>query len=150
MQGWYFFLDIGKGSIYKNPFLFLFFIWLLFHSLFFFFFFFFFFFNNLECPGQFTCTLTNPTGSVHCTIGSFSIRIRVNRWLFTKECEPKELFTSKWCWTLDLYWITSNTLKYNNENYFIFRVSHPFKRVGAYNIASLVLIWIRYQKTMTE
>ena len=48
---------------------------------------FFFFFYNLGCPGM--RTSTNPMGSVHHTLGCFPIRIRVNRWLFTKGCGSK-------------------------------------------------------------
>ena len=62
----------------------------------------FFFFDNLGCPGQLTHTSTNPTGSVHRTLGSFPTRIRVSHWLFTRGCGPKELFAPKRCWTLDL------------------------------------------------
>ncbi len=39
---------------------------------------------------------------MHRTLGSFPTRIRVNRWLFTRECGPKELIAPKRCWTLDL------------------------------------------------
>ena len=55
------------------------------------------FFDNLGCPGQLAHISTNPMGSVHLTLGSFPTRIRVNCWLFTKGCGPKELFVSKRC-----------------------------------------------------
>ena len=35
---------------------------------------FFFFFDIIGCPGQFARTSTNPTGSVHRTLGSFPTR----------------------------------------------------------------------------
>ena len=52
-----------------------------------------FIFYNLGCPSQLARTSINLTESMHYTLGSFPIRIRINRWLFIRRCDLKELFT---------------------------------------------------------